>query len=271
MSERADYQPGVPCWVDTLGPDPDAAMRFYGELFGWEFVGPGDMPGDPAGTYFVARVRDRDVAGVGSQTDTGAPPTWNTHIAVANVDDAVQRASRSGAELVAGPVNAAPAGRLAALADPTGAVFCVWEPELREGAQLVNEPSAWAMSVLQTTDPTVAKAFYAELCGWRDEVWGAGDAGVTLWRMPGYVGGEPQQPVPRDVVAVMLPIEGERASGSYWGVDFWIDDADLAAAKAPQLGGRIVTPPHDIPGFRNAVLADPHGAVFSVSTLALGG
>ena len=27
----------------------------------------------------------------------------------------------------------------------------------------------------------------------------------------------------------------------------------------------------DIPGFRNAVLADPHGAVLSVSTLALGG
>jgi predicted enzyme related to lactoylglutathione lyase len=27
----------VPCWVDTEQPDPDAACRFYGELFGWTF------------------------------------------------------------------------------------------------------------------------------------------------------------------------------------------------------------------------------------------
>jgi uncharacterized protein len=46
-----------------------------------------------------------------------------------------------------------------------------------------------------------------------------------------------------------------------------IDNADAAAAKAPELGGTVLAPAHDIPGFRQAVLADPHGAVFSVSTL----
>ncbi len=34
MSERSHYSPGVPCWVDTLQPDPEAATRFYAELFG---------------------------------------------------------------------------------------------------------------------------------------------------------------------------------------------------------------------------------------------
>ena len=43
MSQRDDYEPGVPCWVDTLQPDPEAAMAFYGALFGWEFAGPGPM------------------------------------------------------------------------------------------------------------------------------------------------------------------------------------------------------------------------------------
>ena len=61
MSQRDDYEPGVPCWVDTLQPDPEAAMAFYGALFGWEFAGPGPMG------YSVARLRGRDVAGVGSQ------------------------------------------------------------------------------------------------------------------------------------------------------------------------------------------------------------
>ena len=63
MSERDAYPAGVPCWVDNLVADPTRAMDFYGELLGWEFDGPG--PGD----YYVAKVRGRDVAGVGQ-----APP-----------------------------------------------------------------------------------------------------------------------------------------------------------------------------------------------------
>ena len=34
MPERDGYIPGVPCWVDTSQPDPDAALAFYGGLFG---------------------------------------------------------------------------------------------------------------------------------------------------------------------------------------------------------------------------------------------
>ena len=36
MPDRDGYIPGVPCWVDTNQPDPDAAAEFYGGLFGWE-------------------------------------------------------------------------------------------------------------------------------------------------------------------------------------------------------------------------------------------
>jgi uncharacterized protein len=270
MSERTHYQPGVPCWVDTLAPDVDAAMRFYGELLGWEFAGPGVMPSDPPGRYFVARVRGRDVAGVGSQPQQGPAPAWNTYVAVAGVDEAVRRARDAGAEILAGPIDASPAGKLAVVGDPAGAVFGVWEPADRQGAELVNEPSAWSMSLLHTSDPVRAKAFYAEVYGWEQESFDMGGAEGTLLRLPGYVGGEPNQPVPRDVVAVMLPLDGGgKSTRSHWSVDFWIDDADAAAAKASALGGKVVTPPHDIPGFRTAVLADPHGAVFSVSKLSV--
>ena len=37
MSERDGYIPGVPCWIDTSQPDPEAALPFYRGLFGWEF------------------------------------------------------------------------------------------------------------------------------------------------------------------------------------------------------------------------------------------
>lgn len=37
MLERDGYPHGVPCWVDTRQPDPEAAVAFYGDLFGWTF------------------------------------------------------------------------------------------------------------------------------------------------------------------------------------------------------------------------------------------
>lgn len=66
MSERDGFQPGVPSWVDVMGPDTGQLTDFYGAVFGWDFTGPGEMPGDPPGQYFVAQLRGRDVAGVAS-------------------------------------------------------------------------------------------------------------------------------------------------------------------------------------------------------------
>jgi predicted enzyme related to lactoylglutathione lyase len=166
-----------------------------------------------------------------------------------------------------GPFDASPAGRIAVLADPDGAVFCVWQPSERQGAQLVNEPSAWAMSMLHTNDPVRAEEFYAGLFGWQVETLETGETSVGLFRLPGYVGGEPDQPVARDVVAVMGPMD--EPAPPRWSIDFWIEDADRAAAGARELGGEVLVAPHDRAGFRSAVLSDPSGAVFSVSRLMM--
>jgi predicted enzyme related to lactoylglutathione lyase len=268
MSERERYPAGVPCWVDTMQPDVQRALDFYGSLFGWEFAGPGPMPGDPPGRYFVARLRGRDVAGIGSQPGRGgpAPAAWTTYVRVESAEDAAAAARRAGGAVREGPLEVAPAGRMAVLADPAGALLCAWEAGAREGAQVVNEPRAWSMSSLHTGDPEGAKAFYGELFGWRPDVFDAGGVPITLWRLPGYVGGEPEQPVPRDVVAVMAPANGGGARvPPHWSVDFWVDGADATAAHAARLGGRVLVPPHDAPGFRVAVLADPGGAAFSIA------
>lgn len=79
--------------------------------------------------------------------------------------------------------------------------------------------------------------------------------------------------MPRDVVGVMLRASRDRFPDDvppHWRVDFWVHDADGTAEEASKLGGRLVVAPFDIPGFRQAVLADPQGAVFSVSELKRG-
>jgi hypothetical protein len=266
MSRRDEYPTGVPCFVDTLTSDVDAALGFYGELFGWEFAGPGPMPGDPPGGYWVARVHGDDVAGVGAAPAGGAPPpAWNTHVAVTSADDSAAAAAAAGGRIVTAPFDAAPAGRLAVIADSAGATLCLWEAGVRRGAARVNEPSAWAMSLLTTPDPDAATRFYGELFGWNAEEFGEG---IWLWRLPGYLGGEPSQPVPRDVVAAMTAADGRPPA---WSVDFWIADADAAAAAAPELGGSVMVAPFADANFRRTILAAPDGAAFSVSQLQLAG
>ena len=52
MLERDGYMPGVPCWVDTTQPDPEAAVAFYNGLFGWDSTDA--MPPGSAGRYFIS-------------------------------------------------------------------------------------------------------------------------------------------------------------------------------------------------------------------------
>jgi predicted enzyme related to lactoylglutathione lyase len=124
------------------------------------------------------------------------------------------------------------------------------------------------MSALMTTDPEGAKRFYPEVFGWEIENFEMGEDEMVMWLVPGYVGGEPQQPVRRDVVATMLPpgADGD-APSPHWDVDFWIADLEAAAATVEKLGGQILTPPYDIPGtgLRQGVFMDPQGATFSLT------
>ena len=155
---------------------------------------------------------DRDVAGVGS-AGPGGGPAWNTYIRVDSADAAAERARAAGGEVLVGPVRRAAGRPLRGARRPRRRSFCVWEAADREGAQAINEPGAWSMSLLVTGDPEGATAFYGEVFGWETEGFELGGARFWLWRLPGYVGGEPEQPVPRDVVAVMAPAPGGARGG----------------------------------------------------------
>ena len=125
MTIRDSYPPGVPCFVDTLCSDVEGAKRFYAGVFGWDFTGPGAMPSEPPGQYFVAQVDGHDVAAIGTlPPGNGAeqPPAWNTYVAVQSADETAAEAEAAGGRVLAGPFDTPPAGRMAVLADPGGAV-----------------------------------------------------------------------------------------------------------------------------------------------------
>src|SRR5262249_23588394 len=166
MSERDGYIPGVPCWVDTSQPDPDAAVAFYGGLFGWDFEDV--MPPGSPGRYFVARLRGGDVAAVTSVPE-GAPPMaiWNTYIWVESADDAASKVRDAGGSELMAPFDVMDAGRMAVFADPEGAAFCVWQANQHRGARIVNEHGSLNFNDLATRDVEAAKRFYGAVFGWK--------------------------------------------------------------------------------------------------------
>jgi uncharacterized protein len=275
MPERDGYIPGVPCWVDTSQPNPEAALDFYRGLFGWEFEDA--MPPDSPGQYFFARIGGRDVAAVGSQPE-GAPPraTWNTYVWVDSAEETASKVRDAGGRVVTEPFDVMDAGRMAVFADPEGAVFCVWQPKEHRGARLVNEPGSVNFNGLNTRDPESAKSFYAAVFGW-----GTLDVGgAEMWRLPGYgdhlaernpqlreqmaQGGAP--PGFEDVVATLNPIGDDQPDvPPHWSVTFAVEDADATAEKARELGGQVVSEPFDAPWVRMTVIADPQGATLVAS------
>lgn len=97
------------------------------------------------------------------------------------------------------------------------------------------------MSTLHTPDLADAATFYGTTFGWETEP--APGSALALCRLPGYVGGKPDQPMPHDVVAVMTAVAnepGEPAVPPHWNVNFAVDDADAIAASAVDLGGNVL-------------------------------
>jgi hypothetical protein len=276
MPERDRYIPGVPCWVDTSQPDPEAAVDFYSGLFGWTFEDV--MPPGSGGKYFIARLNGGDVAAVGSIPES-APQTamWNTYVWVDSADETASKVRDAGGRVVMEPFDVLAAGRMAVFTDPEGAALCVWQGKEHRGARVVNEPGSLNFNDLHTRDVDGAKSFYGSVFGWETLRL---ERGFELWTLPGYGDFlERDDPGLRErvtefggptgfenVVASVVPIADDQPDvPAHWGVTFAVDDADATAKTATELGGTVVVPPFDAPWVRMTVLTDPQGATFVAS------
>jgi uncharacterized protein len=111
-------------WNELNTRDPEAAKRFYGAVFGWEFEeeeAPGGM------TYNVAALDGARVAGmadVAGRIPDEIPAHWMTYFSVEDSEAAVERVAAGGGQVMFGPVDI-PVGRFAMASDPWGAAFAV--------------------------------------------------------------------------------------------------------------------------------------------------
>ncbi|KJS61627.1 VOC family protein [Streptomyces rubellomurinus] len=234
MPKAGRYREGVPCWVVLTAPDTARAERFYGELFGWEFVPTG--PGRSVATRYGA-----PVAAVEAAPD--APAAWTTQLACADLRRTAALVRTAGGRIAREPYEVPDQGRAAIAVDPLGAPFGLWRGDTVDGAGLVNEPGTLAWNAHLSPDPDAARAFYRRVFGY---TYDRPRAGRTLARLTG------------------LPVcsLGPSDEPARWLTHFGTADTDRAAEQLRALGGTVLTAPEPTPFGRAALVGDEADAVF---------
>ena len=249
MAERTSYAPGAPSWADLTIPDLEAALTFYGGLFGWEF----EDQGEEAGHYHQALKDGRRVVGIGPN-QPGTPPMafWTTYLNGTDVDAHAREITAAGGNVAFGPLQVLDAGRMVAAQDPTGAMFGIWEPGEHKGAQLVNENGTLSWNELIGNDLDAPTAFYAAVFG--HEIQDLPDAPPGVAYKIIALGGR--------AVGGVSGMGGEGPPA--WMTYFMLDDVDAGFERVRELGGEVLAEPFDSTYGRYAPARDPQGSVFSL-------
>ncbi|MFJ3582158.1 VOC family protein [Streptomyces sp. NPDC090127] len=117
------------CWAELHVPDPQAALGFYGKLFGWRSQ---EMEA-PGMTYRVISTAEGDLqdttfGGVAELQEGADHARWIPYFAVGDADEIVARVQGNGGSVVMPAADIPDVGRIAWLADPYGAPFAVLKP-----------------------------------------------------------------------------------------------------------------------------------------------
>jgi predicted enzyme related to lactoylglutathione lyase len=119
-------------WHELATSDPQGALAFYSELFGWSRGPAHDM--GPAGVYQLIAHDGAEVGGIYKVMDASKPPHWLTYIQVGSVDRAAAAVKAAGGRVTQGPMEVPGGSRVAHILDPQGGAFAVHEPARKAAA-----------------------------------------------------------------------------------------------------------------------------------------
>jgi predicted enzyme related to lactoylglutathione lyase len=230
--------PGQFCWIDMVSPDLAKTRKFWGKVLGWTFD---DAP-FPGGVYTKCRVGGSEIGGF---TDLGmpaipkgTPPHVTPYVCVDDAAAMCRRAESLGGRVVTPAFDVMQLGRMAVVADPSGASLSFWEPLEQKGTDVdVSAQGAASWFELISTDIEQAGHFYADLFDWDIAAMDMGDFDYVLFKHG------------KDTIAGMMPVlETMGPMPSHWSVYFTVTDCDAATRRARDAGGIVFREPYDVPG-----------------------
>lgn len=243
------FLPGTPTWVELYAPDVEVSAAFYSNFFGWKAEK--EKASSGSRLFFSG---EKMVAGVRSlPSGTQVTPQWVTCISTENVVQTVRLALDAGGKVVMEAGRDETVG-ITLLQDAVGSVFGVFQQNLFGGAHLFNQPISLTFNLLMTRQLDTAKQFYAHVFGWESRDREIGGMTFTYF----FHGG-------RGIAGAMAMNERwGYAVPSHWQTSFSVDDADVLAERAVELGGKML-PVLPTPFGRSGLMTDPQGAVCSLS------
>jgi predicted enzyme related to lactoylglutathione lyase len=246
-------------WYELMTDDVESAARFYEKVVGWKVSG--GVAKSASGQDY--RMIGRDDGGyVGGMlpisTDMvahGAQPTWLGYLYTSDVDRTAAAITADGGAVHMGPVDIA-VGRIAMVSDPTGAPFYIMKPNpprnQKDAASDVFDRKAvqrvcW--NELSTSDLERAKSFYAKHFGFTFE------REMDLGKRGPYCFIEHAG---QELGAMMRRPE---SGASRWSFALRTKGTIGAARQAVKAsGGKVIVPPHEVPGGDYIVICDdPQG------------
>ena len=246
-------------WHELMTPDPDAAIRFYRQVVGWDIE---QFPGMPDYRMWTSGGKQR--GGVMRQSEDerrrGLAPHWLMYVAVPDVDATIRQAEGLGGR-VRIPAKSVPGvGRYAILADPQGIAFSLYTPESPRPGSVDTDLGDFSWHELAAPDPNSAWSFYQALFGWEKS--SAMDMGPDgTYQMFRRGGGKID-------LGAFYRRPADKPGTAAWLMYAFVRDADRAAELVTQLGGRVQSGPMDVPGGgRIATCVDPQGAAFAVHSV----
>ncbi len=252
MANVEKHVPGSFCWMELATSSQSAAKAFYSALFGWQSK---DTPMGPENFYTTFSLGGRKAAACYTlQPDEVAhniPPHWKLYVTVESAAASTDRAKELGGTVFCGPLDVATHGLMSAIADPTGAVFNIWQSKDHPGIGTQMENGAFCWADLSTPDAARAAEFYTKLFGWKID--GGGNDYAHIQNGSDFIGGIPPA------------AHRQPCTPPHWLLYFQTDDCDASTSKAKELGAKIYFGPMTMEKVgRMTVLADPQGAVFAL-------
>ncbi len=124
--ESSPQRPGSIAWVDLTVPEATPLRDFYKQVIGWKHVDVG--MGDYADYAMVPPGGAGPVAGVchARGVNQDLPPVWLVYVVVEDLVASI-RAAEMGEGRVVSPPRTMGGGRMAVIADPTGAMIGLYQ------------------------------------------------------------------------------------------------------------------------------------------------
>ena len=250
----SDDQAGRFIWQELLTDDVQAAQRFYGGLFGWQFEDT-ERLGKP---YTLVRDGGQPVAGITAvEREKPDEPVaqWLSYLFVADVDQAAKNFKDAGGDILVAPLSLSGTARAALVTDPGGAPLGLVSTDAELPPSPADPPIGrffWRDYFAKDVEGSLA--FYSKFPGYRVQEEGEADSLHYVFRHG--TGGK--------AVAGLIPI-GNSPVRPNWLPYVRVRDPAALARRASELGGKVLLEPRsDVREGSLAIVTDPNGGALAL-------